>query len=297
MSKIYDPEFLGLQVSKMMGEEAIVFCPYHSDSNPSAEFSLTKGLFYCFGCQERKTAVQLAEELGGELVELAEIPGVDLGLGFEKGEKLWFDILKNPLATDSEYLAKRMVSQNQIWKHDIRENKDGVIFPIRDKMYNAIGAQSRHYKRKPKYLFHGKRFPIWPIENALQPGPMFVVEGVFGVLRAERIVNQATVAIMGAGAVKNASGFLNGLGSTVRPMAIMDNDYAGLLAAGKFVLMGVPAILTPFENDPDEWSFEQWEYIGQHYESNLTWEVEDVIERSKDPLKMRSTLVKFWRKL
>jgi DNA primase len=300
--KIYDPEFLGLQVSKMMGNEAIVFCPYHSDSNPSAEFNMTKGLFYCFGCQERKTARELAEDLGGELVALAAIPGDDseADLRFEKGETTWFNVLNNPLAHGNTYLTNRMVPSEQITKHSIRQNDDGVIFPIKSKGGHYIGAQIRHYCRKPKYLFYGKRSPVWPMVNVSVPGPMFVVEGVFGVLRAERIVNQSTIAMMGAGSVKHVGQFLNRVGGTIQPIAIMDDDSAGLLAAGKFVLMGIPTILNPFKIEnfqPDDWELIHWEHIGEKFSKLLTWEVEDVIERSKDPLKLRSTLKKFWRSL
>ena len=78
-----------------MGDELLVFCPYHFDSNPSAEYNLEKGLFYCFGCHESKTAKQLAGDLGGALIIMSTIPdeyrkhpGDDLG---------WVDLLRNPL--------------------------------------------------------------------------------------------------------------------------------------------------------------------------------------------------------
>ena len=300
--KIYDPEFLGLQVSKMMGNEAIVFCPYHSDSNPSAEFNMAKGLFYCFGCQERKNARELADDLGGELVALAAVPSDDLEaeLRFEKGESDWVNILKNPLAIGNDYLESRMVPKKQIVKHGIRHNSDGVIFPMRSKRRLFVGAQIRHYKRKPKYLFCGKRSPVWPIENMLVPGPMFVVEGVFGVLRGERCVSQSVVSMLGAGAVRNVGRYLKGVGSTIQPIAIMDDDFAGLMAAGKFVLMEIPVILNPFERanfQPDDWEFVHWDFVGDKFMNLLTWEVEDVIERSNEPAKLRAALVKFWSEL
>lgn len=296
MAKIYDPEFLGLQISRLMGNEAIVFCPYHSDSNPSAEFNFEKGLFYCFGCQERKTVSQLVDDLGGELVELGEVPTVDLaGHAWDRGRKIWFDILKNPSAFYNDYLTERGVNAKLTLDHDIRENEDGVIFPIRDKAGVLVGAQTRQYTKKPKYLFHGSRTPVWPIDKLDRPGPLFIVEGVFGVLRAESAGAYPTIAMMGAGSVQHVGKFLRGVGSTIKPMAIMDNDYAGLLAAGKFVLMGIPVILTPFKSDPDEWNIGKWKDVSNNYFRYLTWEVEDVISRSEKPGKLRSALYKFWR--
>ena len=161
-----------------------------------------------------------------------------------------------------------------------------------------VGAQVRHYEQKPKYLFHGSKTPVWPIDKLDKPGPIFIVEGVFGVLRAERCGAYA-VAMLGAGSVKNVAKFLNGVGATIKPIAIMDNDYAGQLAAGKFVLMGIPAILKPFKSDdePDDWNIGKWIEIRDNFSNYLTWEVEDIIGKSVDPLNLRRTLMQFWRTL
>ena len=293
MKVIYDPEFLGLQVTKKMGEELIVFCPYHSDSNPSAEYNVNKGVFYCFGCQTGRTAEQLAEDLGGSLVPIGE---TELDYVPKKGEETdWKRLLINPLASENEYLKERKVRRQDIWRFGIKENDDGIIFPLEDIFENVQGIQIRHYSKKPKYLFHGKRTKLWPIKNALKPGKIFITEGVFGSLRAQRYeVN--SVAMLGASSVEPIANFIKGQGH-LEPYAVMDLDYAGLLAAGKFVLMGIPAILHKFEADPDEWSVSKWKNVYTYTHVFRTYDVNQIIDRSEEPGRLERTLKKFWKKL
>lgn len=297
MRPVYDPEFLGLQVARYLkgGAEALVFCPFHNDSNPSAEYNLRKGVFYCFGCQESRTANQLAEELGGSLIKMGAVPEDFSDL--EGADLDWLNILRNPLALDNAYLDDRKVYTSQILEYEIKQNKDGVIFPLKNLHGQKVGAQIRRYKEKPKYLFYGQRTPVWPMEVILNPTRIFVTEGIFGALRGQASWATEVVAMMGAGTVKNTAKFLRSLGTAIRPYAIMDNDYAGLLAAGKFTLMEIPVILAPWRGAPDEWTRGQWDEVSDNYKDYATWEVEDIIGESEEPGKLARTLKKFWRKL
>ena len=293
---IYDPSALGLQVSKRVGEELIVFCPYHPDSNPSAEYNPTKGVFYCFGCHESKTAKQLADDLGGSLVAISTLPSeFDPKIGDDQD---WVGWTKNPLAYGNGYLFDRVVSDKQIQKYGIMEHQEGVIFPIADRFENVVGVQVRRYTKKPKYMFYGKRQSIWPMSNLFGSGPLFVTEGVFGVLRAEHAAYGCAVSIMGSGGVEFSTKILNNLGHR-EVYIVMDQDWAGLVAAGKFLIMGFKVILHNDRFEPDDWSITRWASLYAEPETAAysgSAAVQTIIDGCDDPLKMYNLLDKFWNK-
>ena len=81
---------------------------------------------------------------------------------------------------------------------------------------------------------------------------------------------------------------------------VMDQDYAGLLAAGKYILRGLPAILTPWTDSPDEWNNEQWSEVMMRPKDYVTNDVNEVIYRAgaaADQERMERTLENYWRKL
>ena len=295
MKATYDATMLGLEVVKGMGhEELLVFCPYHSDSRASAEYNRTKGMFYCFGCGTYKTAAELAEDLGGELVAVS-MDGVEREEA--TGESLaWLRLLSNPLAFDNEYLQSRRVLDEQVELRGIRANADGIIFPILDKFNKPVGAQIRHLARQPKYKLHGERTPVWPLGNLTRKeGDLFITEGVFGVLRAERIEYGNAVALMGASSVEKAARQIKLLNFRT-PYAAMDSDKAGLIAAGKLILLGIPAIFHESGIAPDDWTIPQWEHVALNARELAIYDVNEVIDMSDDPESVLKILETFyWR--
>ena len=298
--KIYDPDRLGLQVARIMGNELQVFCPYHFDSNPSAEYNIEKGLFYCFGCHTSKTARQIAADMGGSLVPMRVIPekykskaGVDMS---------WLDLTKTKRAVGNAYLQKRKVYKWQVEKHDIRQNEDGVLFPLYDRFGEIKGMQIRHYEREPKYLFYGERPPLWPMEKLVGPthrgkGRILITEGVFGALRLEHQLD-STVAILGSSSIEKSSKILKSL-SNQELVAIMDRDFAGQVAAGKFILHGIPAFIIPrnWPDSPDEFNVYQTVEATTNPHDYTTSDVMDIIESSDSPERLQNTLEKYWRKI
>jgi hypothetical protein len=134
---VYDPELLGLQISRRVGDDEVqCFCPYHSDSRPSAEYNIEKGLFYCFGCQESKTAKQLANDLGGVMVEIRESLYVETRA--EGHELDWTNLALAEFAKGNEYLAERGVNITSILLHQIKHFDDGIIFPIDSAKFPGI---------------------------------------------------------------------------------------------------------------------------------------------------------------
>lgn len=295
---LYDPELLGLQVTRRTGkEEVMVFCPYHHDTNPSATYNLIKGVFHCFGCQTAKTAKQIAEDLGGRLVPMFTMP--DGYLRRPEDDYEWVKLLANENATSNKYLESRDVADIQVIAHQLLQNDDGIIFPILDKFDQVVGVQIRHYTRRPKYLFYGQRQPIWPWRHLLPTRAgttVYVTEGVFGVLNFERKgwgEGNTAVSMMGASTVENCARCLNAIGY-IKPVAVMDEDDAGYLAAAKFILLGIPAVSHDFGRDPDDWSREDW---VEAQTATPSLDIYDFINRHSNPPQMERTLRSFYRRI
>jgi DNA primase len=223
--KVWDPNALGLQIIKVTGVEAKLRCPFHLDHEPSARFNLSNGLFHCFGCGYSTNAYHLAKEFGGTLlkIDLALIPHQD------EDDREWRQLLYSKLATRNTYLGVRGVTVEQVKKFKIMAHKDGVLFPVFDKSGLAVGVQERKYTGEPKYILHGSRTPVWPMAN-LKYEHLLLVEGVFGVLRADKYGFKA-VCTMGASAIPPAAKILEG--HSVR--ILFDNDLAGYLGAYSFM--------------------------------------------------------------
>jgi hypothetical protein len=293
---MYDPHLLGLQVAKTSGKELIVFCPYHSDQNASAEYNPEKGFFYCFGCQTAKSARELAEDLGGALVPISDTHQI-FGKFDEAKSSDWRHLLHNPSAVGNKYLQNRGVPDFLVRYFKLRQNPDGILFPLEDRFGDVIGFQVRHYEAKPKYMFYGERPPVWPMRQLFVNAPTFITEGVFGVLRGLSF-RANTVAIMGAGAMGSYGKLMTTLPASDKVYAMMDGDFAGMVAAGKSVLLGIPAIMRPPGwPEPDEMSESEWLSILHDPEHYATWDVMDIIDESDQPEKLTKILKRFWRRL
>lgn len=223
--KVWDPAALGLQIVRVSGVEAKLRCPFHFDQTPSAMFNLTNGLFHCFGCGHSANVYQLVKEFGGELlkIELSLIPH------FDEPDHEWRNLSLSKLANRNKYLQSRGVTIDQINNFSIMRHKEGILFPIFDKRGLMIGIQERRYYLEPKYMLHGERTPVWPMKN-LKYENLLLVEGVFGVLRAEKYGYNA-VCTMGASAIPQAAKVLEGHNVKI----VFDNDLAGHLGAYSFM--------------------------------------------------------------
>lgn len=299
-----DPQALGLEITQIVGDEAYCKCPYHDDTRQSAEFNVEKGVFYCFGCHTSKTAEQLADDLGGEVVGT-----VSIQLSEEFGtEKDWLPFLRSRPAFSSEYLERREVTRWQISKHQIKMTERHVVFPLADEWGEITGVQIRATDgSEPKYKILGQKNTFWNEREIYQGGDVFIVEGVFGALRGE-LAGFRTAAILGSGSAAAAAEFLSR--SIVyescedlyqyqilrtRPYAIMDPDYAGLLAAAKFVTWGIPVILT--DDAPDDLTVTAWSHYCNNPQKFATLNIYDVISKSDQPERLEKAARKYWDKV
>ena len=256
-----------------------------------------------FGCHEAKNAKQIAEDLGGSLVAMSFIPVEYIK---REGEGLdWVNLIRNPIALENDYLINRGVSDSFVETYDIKSSSEAIIFPLKNLQSKVQGVQIRHFDKMPKYKFYGQRTPVWPMETLTEfrrRGDLFITEGIFGALRIKHLINLYgdwgdAIAIMGSSSIEKTVQIINRLDNR-KPYALMDNDWAGRIAAGKFILLGIPAIVLPEKfNPPDELVPEEFRMIKDNLEAYLTHDVMDLIEQSDDPKKLQTILEKFWRKI
>lgn len=270
MNTIIDVAALGFETFKYSGEEAIVRCPFHDDHSPSSSINVVTGVFHCFSCGANSSAEHLATQLGGEVIWVPDNRGLRRVDGGEV-ETDWRSLLLAPVAFGNEYLHDRGVTDKLIAKYGIRENEDGIIFPLKDISGRICGVQVRHYVRKPKYIFHGVRPALFPFENltAKPKDPLFIVEGVFGVLNAEKFGVNA-VATMGASSFAQSIIYLEQARAIHKGKTaiIFDPDDAGVIAAAKLSVHNF-RVVVPFTT-ADELSQLEWFTIEYDFPSNTT---------------------------
>jgi hypothetical protein len=280
VEEVVDPIALGLEVSKMSGDEALVLCPFHDDKNPSASFNVKKGLFFCFACGAKGNAEQVAERLGTDVKRIETSGYHAVGPVFEKSEDIRVCTLSR-LALDNPYLRSRSVSTHSVRRFQIREYNDtGVVFPIYTIDRKCIGGIVRAYEGTPRYKYIGESYPVWQAYHwpSLDPRePLFIVEGVFGAIRAYECGVQA-VAILGASKVSQAVVDLTA--SFPKRYALFDPDHAGRLASAKIILLSRGSIRAHVTGkEADEMTKAQWGLLNW---GDFTWNANDI--RDLEPM-------------
>lgn len=280
----YDPKLIGLTTVRQSGDEALCLCPYHDDRHPSASFNVRKGLFFCYTCGASKNAQQLAKDLGGEVVDLTmSDPTVALPR-LEDEYEAWSKFLGFPWALNNDYLRSRQVTNYQVINHRIMDyNGRGVIFPMMN-LKEDVGVVVRQLEREPRYLILGKRPPVWPMDlipQMTEADRIFVVEGVFGVLRLEKF-GQTAIATLGTGGVNRALRFINSNPGIFegRTVGLMDADLPGKVAAAKFIMNGIPVVHMN-RKDPDEWTQDTWDGLKSRFDELTCDSVYELVKTIK----------------
>lgn len=278
---VFDPNEIGLSPIRYSNDEAIVCCPFHDDSSPSASFNIKTGLFFCFSCGASYSADNLAIQLGGRVLKTWRKDYMRGG-----DTKDWRLLLRNPTAFDDAYLKSRGVIDLTISVLDIKKTDFGVVFPLHDRRDNVVGVTVRKYNGYPKYLTFGEKPPIYPqlYWQAEYEKVNFkfiaVVEGIFGFIRAKQS-GVSSVATLGAMIKPQAASWLMSLNPKVM-YGVFDNDFAGYVAGGRLLKLYPEAKVVIPGLEADELLSEEWKAIaaGGVY---TTRDIRDLARLSKDP--------------
>jgi hypothetical protein len=270
----YDPLRMGIPVERWSGKfEALLVCPYHSDHEPSLSFNMLTGSFYCFSCGEAGGPRKLSKSFGG-VCERSKITPKR----FNKREATeWRVLLSGSLAVGSSYLIGRGVTVEQIEKHQITTYKHGIVIPIKNTRGTTVGAVLRHFEKRPKYLYFGDKPSVWWPSPLGKRRDVFVVEGVFGALAAER-AGVLAVSTLGAMVKSTAKTQLN----KFNPYIFFDNDFAGYLGACRLLKMApLSRIILP-GGEADELSIAGWEVLFHQRNVRSTRNVLKVLQYVND---------------
>lgn len=247
---MYNPLLVGFDnVRKINDEKFMVICPYHNDHNPSALFNAKQGSLYCFACHTYKSKKQLEEDMPGQWVNDLTLSVPQRNINNDECRLL----KRNPLALNNKYLQKRLVTNEQVKQFNILHNRDGIVFPLNDKTGKLTAILHRQYDNEVRYIKYGDMPLIWPYSHLTKRNPVYIVEGVFGVLRAD-LAGLKAVCSFGTGNTRKIADLIRS--TTYEHYTVMDNDLAGDLATNHYIDHGIPQIY--HKKDADEMSIEEW---------------------------------------
>jgi DNA primase len=244
----------GIDVVYEVESDFIIFCPYHNNyRSPAAEVSKENGLFYCFGCQESHSLIEVimhvtkrsyfesARMVDSKSENVNFIESMEAKLN-KKPDFVEFDneLIKrlNTSALNSQraanYYLGRGITKDSVERYLLgySESQDMVTIPVHSPDGMCLGfvgrsVEGKEFKNTPGLpkaktmfnLFRAKRFD-----------KVFVVESSFDAIRLEQAGAHA-VATLGASVSSKQRELLKKYFNNV--IVLGDNDDAGKEMANK----------------------------------------------------------------
>jgi DNA primase len=254
----------GITIVYEVESDFIIFCPYHNNyRSPAAEVSKENGLFYCFGCQESYTLIELimyvtkrsyfesarmidSKKESKNFEELL-ISKIDKKVDFEEFDK---HIIKklNDAAINSQRAAKyylsRGITKDSVIKYQLgySELQDMVTIPVHSPDGICVGFVGRSIEGKSFKNTPGlpKAKTMFNLFRAKRFDKVFVVESSFDAIRLEQVGAHA-VATLGASVSAKQRELLKQYFNNV--IILGDNDNAGKEMSNKLInILGETAI-------------------------------------------------------
>jgi DNA primase len=254
----------GIDVVYEVESDFIIFCPYHNNyRSPAAEISKESGLFYCFGCQESHSLVEVimhvtkrsyfesARMIDSKSESVNFIESMESKLN-KKPDFVEFDLelIKrlNTSALNSQraaqYYLGRGITKQSVERYLLgySESQDMVTIPVHSPDGMCLGfvgrsVEGKEFKNTPGLpkaktmfnLFRAKRFD-----------KVFVVESSFDAIRLEQ-AGKRRIATLGASVSGRQRELLKQYFNNV--IVLGDNDDAGREMAKKLSnILGSSAI-------------------------------------------------------
>lgn len=254
----------GIDVVYEVESDFIIFCPYHNNyRSPAAEISKESGLFYCFGCQESYSLIEVimyvtkrsyfesARLVDSKSDNLNFIEALESKLD-KKPDFLEFDkdlIIKlNIAALESsraaQYYTGRGITKDSVVKYQLgySQSQDMVTIPVHSPDGICLGFVGRSVEGKDFKNTQGlpKAKTMFNLFRAKKFDKVFVVESSFDAIRLEQVGAHA-VATLGASVSGKQRELLKQYFNNV--IILGDNDSAGKEMAKKLSnILGTSAI-------------------------------------------------------
>ena len=254
----------GIDIVYEVESDFIIFCPYHNNyRSPAAEISKESGLFYCFGCQESHSLIEVIMHVtkrsyfeSARMVDSKSdntnfIESLESKLD-KKPEFVEFDndLIKrlNESALSSkraaEYYLGRGITKDSVEKYLLgySESQDMVTIPVHSPDGICLGFVGRSIEGKEfkNTLGLPKAKTMFNLFRAKRFDKVFVVESSFDAIRLEQAGAHA-VATLGASVSGKQRELLKQYFNNV--IILGDNDDAGKEMAKKLSnILGSSAI-------------------------------------------------------
>lgn len=212
-----------LRDAKIMSDNSImIVCPLHDEQNASMQINISRGTYYCFGCDAHGNIVdlvarvsnvnslqalhkitQLAKELDIEDIWRAasEAPAVDKKR-LRRDAHAFFYSLPQPSweYIRSNYMLARGFTPATLVQWDVRINttsKYPVVVPITEQGVFRGYVARRTDGGEPKYLYNKGLQKRSIVAGGMRAGTVMVVEGVLDAMMARQHGYSNTCALLG----------------------------------------------------------------------------------------------------
>lgn len=228
-----------------------IICPFHEETVPSCNVSLTNGMYYCFGCGRGGSLIDLISQIEKVNKLKATIIANKISKGnfsstlrdsFYSEErvvdkvallersKLFFDGLSAPSwnTIKHHYLFTRGFASNTLKEFDVRINQSSnypIIIPIYEEGVFKGYILRRTDSEEPKYLFSRGFDKHHTIVGNMFMTPILVVEGILDLMKARQYGFKNVCALLGWSASVYQLEKISK--SSRKIICALDNDKAG----------------------------------------------------------------------
>ena len=135
------------------GPQLKCICPFHNDHNPSLDFNMEKGVYYCHACGEKGNISKF----------LAKVTGKD-----EK--EVWKMLNPLPPYTLDEYSAEKKLPINELKDWGVYDSDNDVGIRYYDENGNIIATRFRHHpKSKLRFTWNkgdkSNLYGLWKLKD------------------------------------------------------------------------------------------------------------------------------------
>ena len=233
-----------MQAGIRTGDEQMVKCLFHDDSNASMQFNVDSGLYLCFACHAKGNIKSLERHLGVRISE-GEVDVVDIIARLDAlrdqdttpREAVLPESYLNQYKFPTDYWTERDFTQATIDSFDLGYDimNDAVTIPLRNvnggllgviRRYNGKNVRHNDRYRYPKGFKRASNlFASWLINQDDESDTVVLVEGSTDAMAVWQ-AGHAAGAIYGSSLSGAQHRLLRRLG-VVRVILAFDNDTAG----------------------------------------------------------------------
>lgn len=193
---------------KVQGNDVLISClnPDHQDNNPSLRIDKLTGVGHCFACGFKVNLYKyygLVADLQASYAlklkeKIAAVMSQSVGLEIPSGAQ--------PFIRDFKGIPSRIMREFEAFTH--KDFEDRIVVPLRDPLGKITCFIGRHvlpggeprYKNYPK----GVQVPLFPSKVRPVKGTIFLVEGMYDMLKLYSCGVTNVVAAMGTQTFKSS---------------------------------------------------------------------------------------------